>query len=247
MNYQKFRTLAIFGLLIFICLPGIAPGHSTVGSSRGAAQKIQLIYVYDALCGWCFGFSPVMRQLEKEFSSQLDIEVLSGGLKFDKAVGTINQVAPFIKTAYKDVERSCGVKFGDAFVQGPLKRGTMMLNSLPPAIAMQVVKEKRPELSLPFSRQLHKMMYTDGVDPEQMGSYARYAQAIGFDTTQFTKKMRTPIYEQKARAEFQRSSQLGVTGFPALFVVKNGRPEWVVSGFVSYDVLMERLRPYIRK
>lgn len=209
-------------------------------------NRIQLIYVYDALCGWCFGFSPVVARLAREYP-QVDIEVISGGLKVDKSVGTINQVAPFIKTAYKDVERACGVKFGEAFVQGPLKNGSMMLNSLPPAIAMQVVKEKKPELCLAFSRQLHKMMYIDGVDPEQISAYARYAHALGFDTTLFTRKMRNPLYEQKARSEFQRSNQLGVNGFPALFVVKNGKPEGVVNGFVSYDVLMERLGPMINK
>lgn len=209
-------------------------------------NKIQLIYVYDALCGWCFGFSPVVARLAREYP-QIDIEVVSGGLKVDKSVGTINQVAPFIKTAYKDVEQACGVKFGAAFVNGPLKAGTMVLNSLPPAIAMQIVKERHPERSLAFAAQLHKMMYVDGIDPEFIQGYSRYAYAIGCDTTGFLKKMQMPVYEQKARKEFFRSNQLGINGFPALFVIKNGKPEMVVNGFVPFDALMQRLLPYLKK
>jgi len=42
-------------------------------------EKVKLIYYFDALCGWCFGFSPVISQLEKEFEDRLNFEVISGG------------------------------------------------------------------------------------------------------------------------------------------------------------------------
>ncbi|HEY1023939.1 MAG TPA: hypothetical protein VGE26_02140 [Sphingobacteriaceae bacterium] len=40
--------------------------------------KPKLIYVYDAWCGWCYGFTPVISAITKEFSGRLNHEVLSG-------------------------------------------------------------------------------------------------------------------------------------------------------------------------
>ncbi|HVE60446.1 MAG TPA: hypothetical protein VNA26_01410, partial [Chitinophagaceae bacterium] len=37
-------------------------------------------YCYDALCGWCYGFSPVMKKIEQEYKDQVSFDVLSGGM-----------------------------------------------------------------------------------------------------------------------------------------------------------------------
>lgn len=39
-----------------------------------------LIYCYDAYCGWCYGFSPVMKKIFEEYSGTMTFEVLSGGM-----------------------------------------------------------------------------------------------------------------------------------------------------------------------
>ena len=39
-----------------------------------------LIYCYDAYCGWCYGFSPVIQKLEVQYRNVIDFEVLSGGM-----------------------------------------------------------------------------------------------------------------------------------------------------------------------
>ena len=41
-----------------------------------------LFYCYDAYCGWCYGFSDVMKQVDAQFSKYMPIEVLSGGMIF---------------------------------------------------------------------------------------------------------------------------------------------------------------------
>ena len=43
-------------------------------------MKPTLIYCYDAYCGWCYGFSEVMKKIHSEYKSTLEFEVLSGGM-----------------------------------------------------------------------------------------------------------------------------------------------------------------------
>ncbi|MEI9933445.1 MAG: thioredoxin domain-containing protein [Ferruginibacter sp.] len=47
-----------------------------------------LIYCYDAYCGWCYGFSPVIKKIAQQYQKELDIEVLSGGMLIGEAVQT---------------------------------------------------------------------------------------------------------------------------------------------------------------
>ncbi|MCK6607040.1 MAG: DsbA family protein [Flavobacterium sp.] len=198
-------------------------------------EKVKIIYVYDAICGWCFGFSPTMAKLKTYYQDKIDFEVVSGGLKLGKGAGPIDVVAPYIKTSYTDVESTCGVKFGDAFVNETLKKGTMVLNSLPPAIALSIMKEKYPDKSLEFAGLLHKMYYVDGIEPENYEAYGIYAAKLGYDKTDFNKKMMDSVYIKKAYQEFEYAEELEAFSFPTVLIEIDGKKEILFQGFVTFD------------
>lgn len=211
-----------------------------------AQTKPEVIYVYDALCGWCYGFSPVMERFAREYSEKADIKVVSGGLRYDEAAGPLSDIAPYIKSAYKTVENACGVKFGDAFVKGSLERGDIRMNSVPPAIALCIVRERKPESVLPFAAALHRMIYVDGHGPEDISLYAKYASSLGVDTSGFTAAMKESRYEEQARADFKRAADLGVSGFPAVILRNNGKDIRVANGYVSFDELKSAIESHLR-
>jgi putative protein-disulfide isomerase len=197
----------------------------------------KILYVYDALCGWCFGFSPVMARLSDEYKDKLTFEVISGGLMVGERVGPIGVVAPYIKNAYQDVERATGVLFGEKFVKGSLEKGTMVLNSIPPAIAMCIFRECFPEKSLAFAGLLHNMIYIEGVEPENIEVYSEYASNMGFDKVEFNTKMSDPSYLRLAQSDFERAQALRADGFPAVYFQKDNKLEKIVSGYVPYERL----------
>lgn len=51
-------------------------------------MKPILVYCYDAYCGWCYGFSRVIKKIYEEYKDQLDFEVLSGGMILMNIRGT---------------------------------------------------------------------------------------------------------------------------------------------------------------
>ena len=198
-------------------------------------NKVKIIYVYDAICGWCFGFSPTMAKIKEHYHENIEFEVVSGGLKLGKGAGPIEIVAPYIKKSYQQVEKTCGVKFGDAFVNGSLKKGTMILNSLPPAIALSIMKERYPEKGLAFASLLHKMYYFDGIEPENYNAYGIYAATLGYDKDEFNKKMQDSTYIQKAYKDFEHAQQLGANSFPTVILENNGKRETLFQGFLTFD------------
>lgn len=209
-------------------------------SEKSTPSKVKIIYVYDALCGWCFGFSPVMKQFNREFGNSIDLQIISGGLRVGTGVGTIDEVAPFIKTAYKTVEEATGVKFGERFVDGPMKTGTFRLNSLPPAIALAMVRKQYPEKALAFTEMLHQMYYVEGINPDEFERYGGYAAAVGCDPAAFIAGMNSEENRKEAEADFQKGKALGVTGFPVVMAEKNGKFHRIAEGYISYPELKAR-------
>ena len=70
-----------------------------------------VFYCYDAYCGWCYGFSSVIKQIADVFKNQLQFEVLSGGMILPEKPVHIGVTANYIQKAYKNVEELSGVKF----------------------------------------------------------------------------------------------------------------------------------------
>jgi putative protein-disulfide isomerase len=201
-----------------------------------------LIYIYDALCGWCYGFSPVMQQLHEKYKYELNFTVLSGGMVTGERVGPIGQVAGYIREAYKTVEAHTGVQFGEGFLNGILKEGKAIFNSVPPGIALTAFKSFQPENAVAFAHTLQKAIYYDGIEPEHVGAYGKYAAQYGVDETLFLQKMIDSDIQKETFAEFEQVAKWGVRGFPTVLV---GTPEklyLLASGYTPFEQLEEMVQ-----
>jgi len=200
-----------------------------------------LIYVYDALCGWCYGFSPVIARFKEAYANQFNVEVLSGGMITGNRIGQIGEVAPYIKWAYKEVENTTGITFGEAFLNDILEDGKTVFNSIPPAIALSVFKNSQKENSLAFAASIQKAIYYDGIEPEDFEAYRKIAAGYGLDASTFISNMKAAKFEKSAHREFEISARLGVRGFPSLVLESEGSYHKVGSGFMPFEVLKTKV------
>jgi putative protein-disulfide isomerase len=194
-------------------------------------EKPAFFYFYDALCGWCYGFSPVIHQLYQQFGHKMDFEVISGGMITGDRVGRIGEVAGYINEAYRTVEERTGVTFGPDFLNGTLAEGKAVFTSVPAAVAMAIAKERVPDKQAEFAHLLQRAVYFDGIPPAEVQAYAPYAEQIGIDGPSFTKMMKELAYRQKAEAEFQITAQIGVRGFPTCFMKTGDEFHLIATGY----------------
>ena len=200
-------------------------------------NNMKVVYVYDALCGWCYGFSPVMSQFQEKHKDSLAFEVVSGGMITGNRIGPIGEVASYISWAYKDVEKATNVKFGNDFLNKTLKDGNAVFTSIPTAIALSVFKKIQQENSVAFASALQKAIYYDGIEPENYAAYGNIAAEFGLDSTDFVLQMKDTINVQNAANDFKKSNDLGVTGFPTVFIEVDGVYHKIASGYVPFNVL----------
>lgn len=208
-----------------------------VFSNCKSQEKMKVIYVYDALCGWCYGFSPVMLEFQEKYKNELTIEVISGGMVTGDRIGPIGEVASYISWAYKDVEKATGVKFGSAFLENTLKKGEAIFTSIPASIALSIFKTADSTQSLQFASALQKAIYFDGMEPENTTAYGQIAEKFGLNAGDFTAKMKDSTFKLLAEADFNQSSTLKVSGFPTVFVEWKGHFYKVGSGYMPFQEL----------
>lgn len=209
---------------------------------RDVKQGGKVIYVYDALCGWCYGFSPVIRQLHENYNQTLDFEILSGGMITGERIGPVSDMADYISQAYLEVENRTGIKFGEEFIKKTLNRDDVIFTSVTPAIALSAFKTLLPQKAFQFASSIHEAIYFQGLSPDDQFMYGSLAAGYGIEPQSFTSMMNDANIKLQAEAEFRRSKELGVSGFPTtIYEDASGNRTIISRGYVNYEQLVQRL------
>jgi putative protein-disulfide isomerase len=203
-----------------------------------------LIYCYDAYCGWCYGFSPVIKRIAEEYKDELETDVLSGGMILPEKPTSISSIAPYIQKAYKTVEERTGIKFGQDFLWHIFnyEDSDWYPNSEKPSTAMCIFKEFYPERCVEFASDLQYALNYEGRDLTDDEAYTHLLDKYSIRPEVFYERLHSEQYKEKAYYEFALVKQLQVTGFPCVFI-QTGEVKFhmVARGFTEYEMVKQRI------
>lgn len=206
-----------------------------------------LVNVYDPLCGWCYGFGPVLVQLEKAYKGRLKFDVISGGMITGNRVGPLSNMAGFISQAYKTVEQHTGIKFGPGFIDKALKEGTATFSSLEPSKVLMVFRQFHPDKVVEFSHEIQKLIYFDGIDPVRYAAYLPLFEKYGVDTKKALELLATKQIEAETVGDFSQAQKWGVSGFPTCIMqTADGKAYGISSGYMAFKDLEKKIQPYLK-
>ncbi len=213
-------------------------------------MKYQLVYCYDAYCGWCYGFSPVIKKIAEEYISLMHIEVLSGGMILPDEPVSINVSANYIEKEYPGIEETTGVKFGADYlwhIKNP-EDSDWYPDSLKPAIALCIFKEYYPERAVEFGTDLEYSLFYEGRDLTDDNAYLHLIDKYNIQPEAFFTKLKGEEYKEMATYEFALVKQLQVTGYPTLFL-QTGDTKFVMiaRGYTDYETVKERLTSLLKE
>ncbi|HXB92134.1 MAG TPA: DsbA family protein [Puia sp.] len=201
-------------------------------------------YCYDAYCGWCYGFSPVIRRLYDEYRQILAFEVLSGGMILPDKPQPIGVMAGYIQNAYKTVEQRTGIRFGEDWLWHIFhpEESDWYPFSEKPAIALCVFKDYHPDDAVLFAGDLQYALHYEGRDLCDDEAYRHLLAKYGIPDKEFYGKLHQPEYKEKAYGEFDLVKQLKVTGFPTVFLqVSESKFYLLARGYTDYPDLKRNL------
>jgi len=207
-------------------------------------MKPKIIYCYDAYCGWCYGFSPVIRELWVKYREQFDFETISGGMIPVEATKHIGAIAEYIQGAYQTVEQMTGVTFGKDYLWHIFNpdESDWYPNSEMAAIAMAIFRELYPDQTIGFASDLQYSLYEEGRDLTDKEAYRHLLEKYSIDAEVFYQKLGSDAYKEKAYYDFSLIKQLRVNGFPTVFLQLDESKLYMISrGFSTLDDVEQRM------
>ncbi len=213
-------------------------------------MKATILYIQDALCGWCYCFSPVVEQLRSKYESKIPFEALSGGMIPLDFARPIAEKASYIAGAIEQATALSGIAFGAAYLQHihHPETSTWREESLTPATALCLLKAAAPQQSIQMAAAIHKLHMWSGKDLSDGDNYRELAQSLGLDPADFKQRLASEEWQEEARYEFALVKQLGITGFPALLLQTAPDKFYLIArGYTPFDVLDATLQRVIQE
>jgi len=199
-----------------------------------------IYYCYDAYCGWCYGFSPVIKKIYEEYKDHLPFEVLSGGMIISDELKPISATAPYIQKAYKTVEEYTGITFGEDYlwhINNP-ELSDWFPNSEKPAIALCIFKEYYEDRQVEFASDLQYSLHFEGRDLCDDEAYRHLLEKYSIQPEAFYSKLHSEEYKEKAYYEFALCKQLQVTGYPQVLIqTDETKFHLLARGYTDYETL----------
>lgn len=182
---------------------------------------MKILYFWDAYCGWCYGFDKIFTKFY-ENHSDIEIEIISGGLFFGDNSKKIKEYGYF-QEGNKRISEMYDVEFGEEYNR-VLEEGEMILNSIHPAIAMDVVKEFIPNSKLlNFAYDIQCKFFIEGKSLSEVKTYVELSDKYEIDSSDFALKLTIAFKNSNPiHSDFIKTLNLGIESYPTAVLEKDG-------------------------
>ncbi|MBK9255934.1 MAG: DsbA family protein [Saprospiraceae bacterium] len=200
-----------------------------------SGQKDTLIYIGDPMCSWCYGFIPELDQLKKLYP-EIEFSLVLGGLR---AGGTerMADLKGFLREHWQEVHDRTGQEFSYSI----LDNESMIYNTEFACRAVMTVKLIKPELAYEYFKRLQVAFYKNNLDATSVATFKGIATDVGIDKDVFEKIYMLPSTIQSTQTDFANSARMGVRGFPALLLKKDGSYFTISNGFKPYTEMKAKV------
>ena len=191
----------------------------------------QLTYVYDPLCGWCYGFIPTLRDFARN-NPHVEIDVVPGGLVTGDRVGPYGDMLNYIASAAPRMSAVTGQFLGEPFFDMMRREETPLSISAPPSLAvllMQSLTDK--EGVLRFVHGLKETHFIDGQNLNDAHTYDALCDKLGLPRLNTKAIVGATEAQPLVAASFQKARSLGVSSFPTSIVFdEKGQNRGTITG-----------------
>jgi putative protein-disulfide isomerase len=187
---------------------------------------VQLVYVFDAYCGWSHGFSGVLAEVTRRHP-ELPVEVVSGGL-FTGARRVPIREFGYVQGANAKISELTGAEFGDAY-QRLIEDGSFVMDSEAAARGVAALRAAAPGRAAELAIAAQRAFYVDGLSLSEPGTYARIAEAAGLEPGPVLAALSSPT------DDFRRAAALGVDAYPTLLAVDGEHVAVLARGHATAD------------
>ncbi|AIY40451.1 Thioredoxin-like protein [Collimonas arenae] len=205
-------------------LPGVAEGADVV--PLAATSGTVLHYIYDPLCGWCYGAAPLLKAARE--IDGVAIKLHGGGMMTGSSRRQVSaQLRDYVMQHDHRIAAMTGQVFGDGYFNGLLLDTTAIFDSAPPITAI-LAAEALAGRALEMLDRIQIAHYVQGLRVADVAVLRGLASDAGLDATAFDGRYAelsgaaTAAHIADSRALL---NQMGGQGFPTFALQRGGKME----------------------
>ena len=188
-----------------------------------------LHYIYDPLCGWCYGAKPLIDMAR----GILPVVAHGGGMMTGAQRQTVSaQLRDYVMPHDQRIAQYTGQPFGEAYFEGLLRDTTAVFDSAPPTTAV-LAAEQSAGRGLELLGRLQTAHYAEGRRIADRDVLMAVAAEMGLDADGFRQAFDAASGDV-TQAHFKASrallSRVGGQGFPTLVLEQSGEYQLVDLG-----------------
>ena len=203
---------------------------------------MNLIYVGDPMCSWCYGFAKPMDELLADplDAAPLQLALIMGGLRPFTTEPMAAGKADEIFGHWHHVAEASGQPFAQA-PNTALHRPGFVYDTEPASRATVTVRSHWPGHVWRYFKAVQQAFYAEAKDVTRPEVLADVAEQLGLSRVSFAKAFASREMRELTAADFAQAQAWGIRGFPTLVSEHGDHLYLVGSGYIALDALRERL------
>lgn len=206
-----------------------------------AAGMIRTVFYFaDPMCSWCWGFSPVIREIAAAGGDRVAVRLVVGGLRAGQRRAMDAKAKAVVRHHWEAVEKETGQPFSFAFFE----REGFVYDTEPACRAIVVMRSFAPDATLAYFDTVQRAFYLDNCDVTDPGVLADLAKSFGggaLDAAAFMALFEAPEIIKATVADFHAAAAAGVTGFPTVVLRDEQGFSLLTAGYQP----LEALKPHV--
>ena len=205
-------------------------------------QKQILYYIHDPMCSWCWGFHPVLQQLEQQLPEQVTIEYILGGLASDSDQPMPDEMQLFLQQTWLNIQKKIpATEFNfDFWTNCQPRRSTY-----PACRAVIAARKQNSEIEKDMINEIQKAYYLQARNPSDNSTLIKIAGSLRLDTNLFEIDLNSQITQQILSHEIKHSQQLAAQGFPSLVFENVKGRTLLMLDYNNAESILQQIRKLI--
>jgi putative protein-disulfide isomerase len=205
-----------------------------------ADPNVELIYVGDPMCSWCWGFDSVLTRLDERYA--FPMRTIVGGLRPGPSAEALDdRMRRYLLHHWELVSQ----RSGQPFDERQLDRDGWVYDTEMGARAVVTMRDMAPELTRRFFSRLQRAFYAEVVDITDPAAYPALLEEFAVDADVFMQRLVDESSKEAAWADFAEARRYGVSGFPTLLVQAGDELAIVCRGYAPYEGLEPALTAWL--
>ena len=215
-------------------------------NNQSQAGSIDITYFTDPLCCWSWAFEPEWRKLQYEYRDKFTWHYCMSGLlpSWNNFNDTINSVKRPIQMGpvWMQASYTSGMPIEyNLWIKDP------PASSYPACIAVKAAQLQGEQYGEKYLRLLREAVMLNAVNIAKDEILLRIAETLAeqsknFDPVLFKKHLYSTEALEAFKADMQIVHRYNITRFPTLIIRKQKAQSVIISGYRSYNALVEALK-----